>query len=68
MTEEKNQEKEPKKSAFSECPHKKECTSEVVCDILGKFDTEIFKDVKLPPNEWLAYHRIINYLVHYPDP
>lgn len=51
----------------SNCKHRNRCASEVVCDILRQFDG-LFKGVELTRDEWLAYFRVLEFLVYsYPN-
>lgn len=46
MTIKKNQEKEPMKSAFSECPHKEECFEKIMDFTLNQLDERILRSLE----------------------
>ena len=71
MTIKKNKEKEPMKSAFSECPHKEEFFEKIMDFTLNQLDERILRSletVKGTPNEWKIYYRVQQILVRFPKP
>jgi len=69
MTEEKNQEKESKKCAFSKCAHKEDCFDKITEFTTGQIAerfVESLKDVMAPAAEWKIYYRIEVILLRFP--